>query len=209
MGADYYGGRMGRASGGKNARVAQAVCGSLVPAWSGSFINGFDWGGLAFTIMKSFSAGCLVYYGVAENNVVKKWEREVGKPYLLLWLYGINILNTGYQRLGAAGYLSRDTKKPGDNKLDHFIPDSAKKLLWVGAIGLPLFTIGDMIYSGLMAAKHGKKRAGRDNGRDGSVSWGVAPRVYTGEQMLTRNGEPVTMRWNMIDGADLAMSHSF
>ena len=77
--------------------------------------------------------------------------------------------------------------------IDKYSKDYDKAFMYIGIIGLPVFTIVDMIYSGIMVSRHYSNIAAMPGGA-GAVSWYAAPRFYETERIFRKNGEAATAR---------------
>ncbi len=180
-----------------------AVGTSAFPVWSGSFVRGFDAGGLTFTVLKSSSAACVVYYyGFFKPGYEKYYDNKKKSQKTKEAIY----VSFGAPVLFRL-ILLHNSAEP--RSIDQYSRDYDKAFMYIGIIGLPVFTIVDMIYSGFMVSRHYSNIAAIPGGGAGTISWHAAPRFYETERIFHRNGETVTAHMAGIDGANVGVSYQF
>jgi len=154
-------------------------------------------------VLKSSSAACIVYYyGFFKPGYEKYYDNKKTrqKTYELVYTTFPAPITTVF----IAIHLGNEPKS-----LDKYSRDYDKAFMYIGLIGLPVFTIVDMIYSGIMVSRHYSSIIATQGGGAGAVSWLAAPRLYETERIFQRNGEAVTARMSVIDGANVGVSYQF
>ncbi len=186
--------------------VALAVTTSMVPFWSGSFNRrGFDGGGLAFVMLKSASLGCIGYFYGHMKPAAKNRVRVSRDSVVLL------ALPAAGNPLGVVvAYVNYSAYNPDKDWIGSgFLPSHGLPLMYTGIIGLPVFIVADMIYSGVRASRFYKKMASNFSSDGGSVSLSIEPKISERELVFSARGEAALARWSEFEGANLAFSMRF
>lgn len=185
--------------------VALAVTTSMIPLWSGSLNRGFDGGGLAFVILKSASLGCIGYfYGHMKPTAIDKVKANRDRGVLLA-------LPGSASSIGVlVAYINYSAYNPEKDWMkSDFLPSHGIPLMYTGIIGLPLFIVADMIYSGVRASKFYRKIASNFSSDCSSVSLSIEPKMSHWEVLFSARGETTLARWSEFEGANLGASLRF